>query len=69
MSDPDEATMFLIETVISALDRVAQPKLIKFQPDKPPLYLKRDTLGTMALRDSARLSKNRNQFKALRNQA
>ena len=69
MSDPDEATMFLTDQVLLALDRVAPRKLIKFRPDKPPLYLKKDTLRTMALRDSARFSKNRNQFKVLRNQA
>lgn len=69
MSDPDEAAVFLRKNVLSALDKVAPPKLIKFRPDKPPLYLKRDTLKVMALRDSARLSKNRNKFKALRNQA
>ena len=36
-----------IEKVLSALDRVAPPKLIKFWPDKPPLYLKRYTLSTV----------------------
>ena len=69
MSDPDEAATFLTKNVLSALDKVAPRKMIKFRPDKPPLYLKRDTLKVMALRDSARISKNRNKFKALRNQA
>ena len=69
MSDPDKAADFLTKNVLSALNKVAPLKLIKFRPDKPPLYLKKDTLKVMALRDSARISKNRNKFKALRNQA
>ena len=54
MSDPDDATEFLVKNVQSALDKVAPPKLIKFRSDKPPLYLNRDTLRIMSLRDSAR---------------
>ena len=69
MSDPDDATEFLVKNVQSALDKVAPPKLIKFRSDKPPLYLNRDTLRIMSLRDSARNSKNRQHFKALRNKA
>ena len=69
MSEPDEAAEFLAQSVLSALDQVAPPKMIKIRPDKPPLYLKGDTLRVMALRDTARLSKNRNRFKSLRNQA
>ena len=69
MSDPDSATEFLVKNVCSALDKVAPPKLIKFRSDKPPLYLNRDTLRIMKLRDAARTSKNRQHFKALRNKA
>ena len=69
MSDPDKAAEFLTRNVLAALDIVAPPKLIRFRPDKAPLYLKKDTLRIMALRDSARMSNNRNQFKVLRNQA
>ena len=69
MSDPDEAALFLIKNVSSALDKVALLKLIKFRPDKPPLSLKKDTLRVMSLRDAARLSNDRQQFKALRNRA
>ena len=40
-----------------------------FRPDKAPLYLKRDTLRIMNLRDKAQKSRNRQQFKDLRNRA
>ena len=44
MTDPDDATEFLTKNVLSALDKVAPAKLIKFRPDKPALYLEKDTL-------------------------
>ena len=69
MSDPDEAALFLIKNVSSALEKVAPLKLIKFRPDKAPLNLKKDTLRVMSLRDAARLSNDRQKFKALRNRA
>ena len=69
MSDPDDATEFLVNNVQKALDTVAPPRLIKFRSDKPPLYLNRDTLRIMSLRDAARNSKNQQHFKALRNKA
>ena len=69
MSDPDEATEFLVKNVYSALDKVAPQKLIKFRYDKPPLYLNRDTLRIMKLRDTARTLKNPQYFRALRNKA
>ena len=69
MSNPNKDAEFLTRNVLAALDIVAPPKLIRFRPDKAPLYLKKDTLRIMALRDSARMSNNRNQFKVLRNQA
>ena len=67
MSDPDEAAIFITKNVKGALDKVAPPKIIRFRPDKPPLNLKKDTLNVMALRDTARLTNDRQRFRALRN--
>lgn len=69
MNDPDIASGFLIKNVLNTLDIVAPSKLIKFCPDKPPLSLKKDTLRAMAMKSTARMSKNRSVFKYPRNQA
>ena len=67
MSDPNEAVSLIVKNVEAALDKVAPLKPITFRPDKPKLSLRQDTLDAMSLRDAARKSGNRSNFKALRN--
>jgi hypothetical protein len=67
MSDPNEAVSLIVSNVEAALDKVAPLKPITFRPDKPKLSLRQDTLDAMFLRDAARKSGNRSNFKALRN--
>jgi exonuclease III len=67
MSDPNEAVTLIVRNVEAALDKVAPLKPVTFRPDKPKLSLRQDTLDAMSLRDAARKSGNRSNFKALRN--
>ena len=67
MSDPNEAVSLIVKNVEAALDKVAPLKPITFRPDKPKLSLRQDTLDAMSLRDAARKSGNRSNFKALCN--
>ena len=67
MSDPNEAVSLIVGNVEAALDKVAPLKPITFRPDKPKVSLRQDTLDAMSLRDAARKSGNRSNFKALRN--
>jgi hypothetical protein len=67
MSDPNEAVSLIVSNVEAALDKVAPLIPITFRPDKPKLSLRQDTLDAMSLRDAARKSGNRSNFKALRN--
>jgi hypothetical protein len=67
MSDSNVAVSLIVNNVEAALDIVAPLKPITFRPDKPKLNLRQDTLDAMSLRDAARNSGNRSNFKALRN--
>ena len=67
MSNSNEAVSLIVNNVEAALDIVAPLKPITFRPDKPKLNLRQDTLDAMSLRDAARNSGNRSNFKALRN--
>ena len=67
ISEPNEAVSLIISNVEATLDKVAPLKPITFRPDKPKLSLRQDTLDAMSLRDAARKSGNRSNFKALRN--
>ena len=67
MTNPNEAVSLIVGIVEAALDEVAPLKPITFRPDKPKLSLRQDTLDAMSLRDAARKSGNRSNFKALRN--
>ena len=67
MTDPNEAVSVIVKNVVAALDKVAPLKPITFQPDKPKLSLRQDTLDAMSLRDTVRKSGNRSNFKALCN--
>ena len=68
-NDPNEAVAFLLKNVKEVHDTVCPIKAIKIRPGKPKISLKNDILATLALRDEARRTGNRERFKVLRDSA